>query len=333
MRPVTVLVPTFTFRPVRNTRGDAIRPIGLCLHVQDGENSPFGWFNNPTSGVSSNLWAGTRGDREQYVPLDVRAWAQGAGNSLYASIETEGRPDAPLTDLQLDSVAAAYAHGARVFGWPLIATDSPGQPGLITHAAGGQAWGGHTGCPGVLRAAQRSDILTRARALLSPSPPEVDVLAQEDVDRIAAAAASRVLAALQAQVFSVQPPIRQGGTGQVIGATYNKVGDLQGETTKIVDYFADGSPFAVWCKYIHDTTALTQTQITSALEQLAAIRQAVEKGVVGTAPDPVVASDIPADPTSTPTDAVLARIDLLWADLQVRLGSLVLAVQPISQES
>jgi len=31
---VTHIVPGFTFRPVRNTDGDEIYPIGLVLHVQ-----------------------------------------------------------------------------------------------------------------------------------------------------------------------------------------------------------------------------------------------------------------------------------------------------------
>src|SRR5262249_51057803 len=76
---VTHLVSNFTYRPVTNTAGDPIRPIGLILHVQAGNNSPYGWFNNPASEASSTLWAGKDGQREQYVPMDVRAWAQGAG--------------------------------------------------------------------------------------------------------------------------------------------------------------------------------------------------------------------------------------------------------------
>ncbi|SBW18560.1 hypothetical protein FDG2_0719 [Candidatus Protofrankia californiensis] len=84
---MTHIVPTFQCRPVRNTAGDTIRPIGLVLHVAQGNGSQFGWFNNPQSQASSNLWAGKAGQREQYVPSDVRAWAQGAGNSQYDSIE------------------------------------------------------------------------------------------------------------------------------------------------------------------------------------------------------------------------------------------------------
>ncbi|WP_239404630.1 N-acetylmuramoyl-L-alanine amidase [Frankia sp. Cj3] len=161
------LVPTFTYRPVCNTAGDAIRPMGLVLHVQEGNNSPYGWFNNPASQASSSLWAGKAGEREQYVPSDVRAWAQGAGNTVYCSIETEGYPAELLTDAQIETVAQAYADGVRTWGWALHVTDTPGMSGLITHSAGGAAWGNHPGCPGPVRAGQRQQIIDRAREILA----------------------------------------------------------------------------------------------------------------------------------------------------------------------
>lgn len=52
--------------------------------------------------------------------------------------------------------------------------------------------------------------------------PEGDMTEQDKTDIV-----NGVLAALHAQVFDVSPPIRQGNAGQVIGATYNKVGDVQ----------------------------------------------------------------------------------------------------------
>jgi hypothetical protein len=217
---VAHLVPSFTFRPVANTDGDAIRPIGLVLHVQAGNGSPYGWFNTSSSQVSSNLWAGKNGQREQYVPSGVRAWAQAAGNSTYDSIETEGQPSEALTAAQIESVAQAYADGVRTYGWALRVTDTPGQSGLILHSDGGAAWGNHPGCPGPIRARQRAQIISRAKAILNPTE---DVVTEQDKNDIAA----KVLALLQTQVFSVTPSIHQPNAGAVIGITYNKAGDLQ----------------------------------------------------------------------------------------------------------
>jgi hypothetical protein len=169
---VTHIVPGFTFRPVRNTNGDEIHPIGLVLHVQQGNGSLFTWFDNPASQVSSTLWAGKSGQREQYVPSDVRAWAQAAGNATYDSIETEGFDTEPLTDAQIETVAQAYAEGVRTFGWALLVTHTPGSPGLIMHADGGVAWGNHPGCPGTLRAAAATQIIARATEIVrGPQPP------------------------------------------------------------------------------------------------------------------------------------------------------------------
>ncbi|WP_165485774.1 N-acetylmuramoyl-L-alanine amidase [Frankia sp. Cppng1_Ct_nod] len=168
---MTHIVPGFTYRPVGNTDGDAIRPIGLVLHVQQGNGNLFGWFNNPSSQVSSTLWAGRSGEREQYVPSDVRAWAQVAGNASYDSIETEGFNTEPLTDAQIETVAQAYADGVRTFGWALVVTHTPGSSGLILHSDGGAAWGSHPDCPGVLRAAACGTIIARATAIVRRMVP------------------------------------------------------------------------------------------------------------------------------------------------------------------
>ncbi len=163
---VAHLVPGFTFRPVRNTDGDAIRPIGLVLHVQQGYGGLSGWFDNPVSRVSSTLWVGRTGQREQYVPSDVRAWAQAAGNADYDSIETEGFDTEALTDQQIENIAQAYADGVRTFGWALAVTHTPGDSGLIMHSDGGAAWGNHLGCPGTLRAAAAAQIIARAAEIV-----------------------------------------------------------------------------------------------------------------------------------------------------------------------
>lgn len=145
--------------------------LGLVLHVQAGNGGLSGWFNNPRAQASSTWWAGKAGRREQYGNPDTdKFWAQSAGNSTYHSIETEGFPNEPLTPAQIESVAVAFAWGHKRYGWPLQLAEKPGQGGLIYHGAGGAAWGGHTGCPGAIRKAQRAQILARAKQIAGAAP-------------------------------------------------------------------------------------------------------------------------------------------------------------------
>ncbi|SBW18739.1 N-acetylmuramoyl-L-alanine amidase family 2 protein [Candidatus Protofrankia californiensis] len=185
---VAHIVQGFQYRPVKNTNGDTIHPIGLVLHVAQGNGSQFNWFNDPQSQASSNLWAGKAGQREQYVPSDVRAWAQAAGNSTYDSVETEGFDTEALTPEQIETVAVAYADGVRTFGWALAVTDTPGQPGLITHGVGKVSWGNHPGCPGTIRAGQRHQIIARAAQIVggATSPVQPKVVALQHAVHVAA---------------------------------------------------------------------------------------------------------------------------------------------------
>lgn len=239
---MTHLVPTFSYRPVANTAGDPIEPIGLCLHVQAGDGSPWGWFNNPTSQVSSNLWAGRNGEREQYVPSDVRAWAQAAGNGMYDSIETEGYPSEVLTAAQVETVAQAYADGVRTFGWALAVVDTPGESGLILHSDGGIGWGNHPGCPGPLRADQRPQIIARAVEILTITPDLEDAIMamtpaqyQQFLGDISAKIRADLNADAQ-KAAGATTPIRQGSFGQILGATYLKVGaDQTADALELAD--------------------------------------------------------------------------------------------------
>lgn len=73
-----------------------------------------------------------------------------------------------------------------------------------------------------------------------PARQEGEDVVIDDQDR--AAIASAVLEQLRAQVFDVQPPIRQGNAGHVIGATYNKVGDVQSRLSDVatrIDFLYD----------------------------------------------------------------------------------------------
>ncbi|MFJ1708582.1 N-acetylmuramoyl-L-alanine amidase [Kitasatospora sp. NPDC088346] len=175
-------MPGAVWRPVRNrTAAGRTEQRGLVLHVQDGRNSPFGWFDDEDSEASSDFWVSTSGRIEQYVDTGSdRAWAQGAGNRAYASVETEGYPSEPLTAAQIEGVAQIYAWGARLWAWPLQVIDSTTERGFTWHGAGGAAWGGHPDCPGPIRKAQRGAILARAAELLGkptpaqPTPPAAD---------------------------------------------------------------------------------------------------------------------------------------------------------------
>jgi hypothetical protein len=180
--------PGFVLKPVANrTVGGIGKTVGLVLHVQAGNGALSGWFNNPSASASSTWWAGKKGEREQYGNPDTdKFWAQAAGNPTYHSIETEGVPTEPLTDAQIETVAQAFAWGHLRYDWPLQLAEKPGDPGLGWHGMGGSAWGGHTGCPGDIRKAQRAQILARAKQIAgvgtpTQTPPEVDMpLTQAD---------------------------------------------------------------------------------------------------------------------------------------------------------
>lgn len=149
-------------------------PLGLVLHVAEGNGSLRGYFQRSVhpNRKSATWWCGKDGRLEQYLDSTVEPWSQGDGNATYASVETEGYATEPLTDAQIVTLAHLYAWGAQVHGWPFEAVDTPGQRGLILHSDGGAAWGGHS-CPGPIRAAQRADILDLTPAP-QPTPPVED---------------------------------------------------------------------------------------------------------------------------------------------------------------
>lgn len=163
--------PFAAWKPVRNHGGNMSRNIGLILHVQEGNNGLSGWFNNPASGASSTWWVGKNGALEQYVICEQKAWAQGAGNDSYNSVETEGRVAEPLTAAQEAKLAQLYAWGAKTFGWAWQTAEAAGQPGFGWHGMGGIGWGGHLGCPGDVRRPRRQPILDQARGIV-PIPPQ-----------------------------------------------------------------------------------------------------------------------------------------------------------------
>lgn len=171
-------LPGAAARPVVNHGGPMARQLGLVVHVQQGDGSPFGWFNDPASQVSSHLWVGKDGTLEQYVDLADQAWAQVAGNPDYLSIETEGFDTEELTAEQVGGLSALIAWGHRTLGWPAVMVDHGGR-GITTHAhwpsgTPDPAWGGHP-CPGPLRAGQLANLVARLGPIPAPPAPPINL--------------------------------------------------------------------------------------------------------------------------------------------------------------
>jgi hypothetical protein len=141
---------------------------GWILHVVVGDGSPWEMFERARrpNRRFSHLWISKSGRVEQYAGLDRASWAQAGGNRTYLSVETEGMPAEPLTDRQLDALARWHRWSGTADRLALM----PGQRGIGTHSMGGAPWGGHA-CPGPVRAAQRTEILRRARALVASTAP------------------------------------------------------------------------------------------------------------------------------------------------------------------
>lgn len=145
---------------------------GVVMHVTTNWADPGPFFSKPINQASSHFWIRKDGEIVQFLPIEVASWAQSAGNYSYVSVETDGTVDVALSVAQVASFAKLYAWIEQGEGFGFKLAEVPGQPGLGWHGMGGAAWGGHTGCPGDLRKAQRSAILAIAQgAAPSPSAP------------------------------------------------------------------------------------------------------------------------------------------------------------------
>jgi hypothetical protein len=164
--------------PVPNrTVGGMQRPIlGLVLHIQEGtEEGTDAWFHNSKAQASAHFGNPKKGRLDQWVDTDDKAWAEVSGNPRWISVENEGHSGDKLTDSQIENCAHLLAWLHTTEGVPLRVTDSVGKGGLGWHGMGGDAWGGHTACPGRPIVEQRGHIITRARELTegaNPKPPK-----------------------------------------------------------------------------------------------------------------------------------------------------------------
>lgn len=147
---------------------------GVVEHVTTNWADPGPFFARPVNQASSHFWIRKDGELVQYLPLEVASWAQSAGNYSYVSVETDGTVDVALSDMQVAMFARLYKWVEGIEGFGFALAEAPGQKGLGWHGMGGAAWGGHTGCPGDLRKAQRPRILALAQGT-TPSAPALPI--------------------------------------------------------------------------------------------------------------------------------------------------------------
>lgn len=161
------IMPGSLWHPVRNFSPGhrSFPPQGLVLHhaESDNVNGTLSWENNPASEVSSHWVVDRDGTRYQCVSAFDRAWCQAAGNAHWWSAEFIGYHSEPLTDAQLAQAALILCWLHQEFATPLERTDDPvGGFGLGWHGMGGEAWGGHIGCPGDPTLHQRDHVVAAA---------------------------------------------------------------------------------------------------------------------------------------------------------------------------
>ena len=169
------LCPWADYRPIPSSIVGVPVPmqeyLGMVEHVTEGQGSPYPWFSNPAAQAFSHFWIGVEGQLEQYQNTAYESWAQEAGNRTYLSCETEGYSTGYLTGPQVQTFGRLLAWSWNEHEMPkLVVTDTVGQEGLILHSDGGVPWGDHLGCPGPLRASQRTEILSIATALVWGTP-------------------------------------------------------------------------------------------------------------------------------------------------------------------
>ena len=180
-----------------NHGGRRARTDGVVLHSTGSRSatSQFGWFSNPKAQASSHVHVADDGTVERYVPDDLIAWANGAGNARLLSIETQGDGTEPWTPEQVESIAQVVAAWSAKFGFPLqlMSSSKPTEKGIGWHRLGvppskwvsglgwllpgGEKWSGAVGkvCPGDKRIAQVPQILARAQAINGTAPAQTPV--------------------------------------------------------------------------------------------------------------------------------------------------------------
>ena len=168
-----------TWLPITHNVGPRrAQTIGFVLHVQVGNGSLRGYFDNPATGASSHFWAAKDGRLEQYVDTDLTAWTQGAGNASYVSVECEGYPSEAMTSAQLVNVATLLDWLAGLYSFLAVGPVAHGMHGFTPHCnpdgTPDVAWGNHS-CPEALRLAQMPSIVAMAQPGPGPEQGEDDM--------------------------------------------------------------------------------------------------------------------------------------------------------------
>lgn len=162
---------THYLSPNHYATGFADNARGLVQHTEDGYSAgTIATFMSEASQASAFFGVGEDGAAQQFLPVGrgLVAWAQGSGNPLWRSCECEDKTktNQPMTQPQMTAFAQILEVCSAYDGFPLQITDDPANGhGLITHGAGGNAWGGHPNCPGDVRKAQRPALIALAKQI------------------------------------------------------------------------------------------------------------------------------------------------------------------------
>lgn len=155
------------WRGTPNVGGAMQNYRGVVLHIAEGSyEGTISWCQNPEAEVSAHFVVSKTGQAAQLVDTATQSWCQSAGNPYWISIENEGHGGDALTDAQVQACARILGRAHQEHGIPLQLANTPSQRGLGYHSMGGDAWGGHYGCPGPRIIAQRTQIIARAEALV-----------------------------------------------------------------------------------------------------------------------------------------------------------------------
>jgi hypothetical protein len=140
---------------VRNQSSrNGVRPIWQVDHYTVSPNRP-GWsdvnaivalFNNPNAQVSAHFVIDGEGNCAYIVPIEQKAWANAAGNSLSIQYEiiNSGHESVYLAPAGQARLKAVQLEVKRRTGIPVSrGSVYPARSGLVQHKDGGLPWGGH----------------------------------------------------------------------------------------------------------------------------------------------------------------------------------------------
>lgn len=200
--------------------------MGALQHTMVGDlPGTVAWFNNAQAQASAQFGVAEDGEIHQFGPIGKGwiAWHAAEANPEWYGIEFAdgGDPANPLTQAQIVSGAQLVECLSGFAAFPLQVSDSVSVKGFGTHGMGGAAWGGHTGCPGPVRAGQRPAIIALAQEIRHPGQTVAPEILLREGDR--GPSVSRLQAQLAASGIRGVRGIEVTGTfeGQTLTAVRN----------------------------------------------------------------------------------------------------------------